>query len=77
MPMNSRRQTLGVQTKPSSKPSGGTSGSNGSVDSGNTSRRRVAKSRKSMIPRCAGSATGTGVGDNINREHNGRASGLP
>eukprot|EP00571_Detonula_confervacea_P007692 CAMPEP_0172324148 /NCGR_PEP_ID=MMETSP1058-20130122/50580_1 /TAXON_ID=83371 /ORGANISM="Detonula confervacea, Strain CCMP 353" /LENGTH=703 /DNA_ID=CAMNT_0013040345 /DNA_START=80 /DNA_END=2191 /DNA_ORIENTATION=- len=55
----------------SNKPS---STSNGSVSS-NTSRR-IPKSRKSMIPRCAGSSGGAADSNNLNRENNGRASGI-
>mmetsp|Transcript_30073 Transcript_30073/g.72630 ORF Transcript_30073/g.72630 Transcript_30073/m.72630 type:complete len:697 (-) Transcript_30073:1689-3779(-) len=72
MPVNPRRQTLaaGVQsgkppTMQSSKPSA-------------AARRKVPKSRKSMIPRCAGSPSpGAATSDcDVNRENNGRGSGI-
>jgi len=80
---NPRRQTLGsVKSKPptmpssSSKPSGLTSGG-ASVSSGNNSnappRRRIPKSRKSMMPNIGTSGSASSGG---NRENNGRVSGI-
>ena len=70
---NPRRQTLGtVQAKPpmpsSSKTSGGAS-----VSSGNNAppRRRIPKSRKSMVPNIGSSSNSS-----VNRENNGRVSGI-
>ena len=81
-PVNPRRQTLaGVKAKPpTGMPSSKPGSSAGSVSSNNTARRRIPKSRKSMIPRCAGSVGGgdgnTNNNNSTNRENNGRASGI-
>mmetsp|Transcript_19429 Transcript_19429/g.33117 ORF Transcript_19429/g.33117 Transcript_19429/m.33117 type:complete len:706 (-) Transcript_19429:92-2209(-) len=69
---NPRRQTLGtVQAKPpmpsSSKTSGGASVSSGNVPP----RRRIPKSRKSMVPNIGSSSNSS-----VNRENNGRVSGI-
>mmetsp|Transcript_5498 Transcript_5498/g.11975 ORF Transcript_5498/g.11975 Transcript_5498/m.11975 type:complete len:733 (+) Transcript_5498:145-2343(+) len=93
MPINPRRQTLAPskpRAAPASKPGGAGGGGNGGVNGGGATGgagRRVPKSRKSMIPRCAGSPApapdgggggggGDGGNDNVNRENNGRVSGI-
>ena len=87
-----RQTLAGVQAKPPTMPpstrnnstsygssgSGNASVSGGSIHGGGIgappARRRVPLARKSMIPRCAGGSLGDDT--NVNRENNGRASGI-
>ena len=76
---NPRRQTLGaVQTKPpmpssssSKTPVGGAGVGSGSNNSNAPPRRRIPKSRKSMMPNIGSSGSSVN-----NRENNGRVSGI-
>eukprot|EP00986_Skeletonema_menzelii_P020290 scaffold30745_cov160-Skeletonema_menzelii.AAC.4 len=71
---NPRRQTLGtVQAKPP-MPSSTKASSGASVSSGNAPpRRRIPKSRKSMMPTMGSSSNSS---SSVNRENNGRVSGI-
>ena len=75
MPPVNRRQTLGPAGGKAKPPRMSINNkSSGSVASSNTERRRIPKSRKSMIPRCAGESNNNN--SSTNRENNGRVSGI-